>query len=151
MKWLIGLVLLLVIGAGAFWALAKSSQRGSAPGLIDGVLSACPSAPNCVSSEPTEKQSHAVEPLPLTAWDALPGAIEAMGGVIIVAQDDYIAAEFKTLLMGFVDDLEFRKGTDAVHLRSASRVGYSDRGLNKARVAQLRDTLSGVLDQPAAE
>jgi uncharacterized protein (DUF1499 family) len=44
--------------------------------------------------------------------------------------------------MGYVDDVEFRKAADGVHVRSASRVGYGDMGANKKRVEALRAALA---------
>ena len=59
----------------------------------------------------------------------------------LAQRGDYIAAEFTSATFGFVDDLELRRTDEAVQVRSASRVGYSDGGVNKARVAELRDKL----------
>jgi len=135
----IAVLLALIIGGLLF--LSSQSKSGSAPGLVDGKLSACPSSPNCVSSEGGTPDSHRVEPLPLNSWDKLPVVIAEMGGDIIVRDEAYIAAEFRTPLMQFVDDVEFRKDDMAVHVRSASRVGHSDMGANKKRVEALRDAL----------
>ncbi|AWW73805.1 hypothetical protein CD351_05125 [Erythrobacter sp. KY5] len=118
------------------------SQNGSAPGLVDGRLSSCPGSPNCVSSEDGTASEKSVKPLPLGAWDDVPQAVEGMGGTITANTSDYIAAEFKSSFFGFVDDVEFRKGEDFVHVRSASRVGHSDAGVNAARVKTLRKALS---------
>lgn len=136
-------LVLLVLGAGRFFLLVQQSKSGTAPGLVDGVLSPCPASPNCVSSEAGTDESHAVAPLPLDVWEQLPGVIESEGGKIIVSRDSYIAAEFSTPVLGFVDDVEFRKAQDTVQVRSASRVGYSDLGANKKRVEALRAALSG--------
>ncbi len=135
------LVLLAVLGAGGFFYLAQKSKTGNAPGLADGVLSPCPSSPNCVVSETHADDKHRVAPLPLKAWGEAPGVIEAMGGVVVVRDEGYIAATFASKAMGFVDDVELRKADNAVHIRSASRVGYSDGGVNRARVEQLRSLL----------
>ena len=137
----IAIAVLLVLIIGGLLFLSFQSKSGSAPGLVDGKLSACPPSPNCVSSEAGTPDSHRVEPLPLAAWEKLPEAIAEMGGDIIVRDDSYIAAEIRTPLMQFVDDVEFRKGDAAVHVRSASRVGHSDMGANKKRVEELRTTL----------
>lgn len=62
--------------------------------------------------------------------------IQEMGGVIHNETDDYIAATFISRIFGFVDDLEIRidQNHRALHFRSASRVGYSDGGVNRKRV-----------------
>ena len=134
-------VLLALIVSGLLF-LSFQSKSGSAPGLVNGRLSACPSSPNCVSSEAGTPDSHRIEPLPLAAWGKLPEVIADMGGDIIVRDDSYIAAEVRTPLMRFVDDVEFRKSETAIHVRSASRVGRSDMGANKKRVEELRAILT---------
>lgn len=131
-----------IVGVGGFFALGQYSKSGSAPGLVDGALAPCPDSPNCVSSEAGTAAEKQVEPLALESWEALPSAIAEMGGTVTRQDADYIAAEFTSATFGFVDDLEMRKTEDAVHMRSASRVGYSDRGVNAARVAQLREKLA---------
>lgn len=137
------LLALLIAGLGGFFFLAQKSKTGSPPGLADGRLAPCPSSPNCVSSEEGTDEGHRVAPLPLSAWERLPGAIEAAGGRVVEAGGDYIAAAFSSKLMGYVDDVEFRKGEAEVHVRSASRVGYGDMGANRKRVEALRAALEG--------
>ena len=140
---LYGVVLLAVLGVGSFVYLGQSSQGGSAAGLVDGRLAPCPSSPNCVSSEAGTPEDKAVAPLPVDTWGQLPDTIAALGGVVTTTNDTYLAAEFTSATFGFVDDVEFRLTEDAVQVRSASRVGYSDRGVNSARVATLREQLGG--------
>ena len=140
---LIAVVLLVLLAAGGLYYLGLKSKEGAAPGLVDGRLSPCPSSPNCVLSELGAPESHKAAPLPADAWDRLPAIIEAAGGVIVTQTDDYIASTFTTKIMGYVDDVEFRRAPDAVHIRSASRVGYSDQGLNKKRAAALLAAASG--------
>ena len=62
---------------------------------------------------------------------------------IIEETDNYLYAEFKSKLMGFVDDVEFYRDTEAnvVHVRSASRLGQSDAGVNRKRVEEIRSKL----------
>ena len=142
MKVIIGIVAVLLIAvAGGLYVLAKQSKSGAAPGLASGALSPCPSSPNCVCSEAGTPDSHKVDALPLSAWEGLPGLIEAQGGEVVASGEAYLAATFRTALFGFVDDVEFRLGEDAVHLRSASRVGHSDMGANAKRVDALRAAL----------
>ena len=136
-----GVLGLAVLGAAAFFVLGLVSQNGEAPGLADGRLSPCPSSPNCVSSEEGTAAEKAVEPFAADVWERLPLVIAAQGGTVTETREDYIASEFKSAVFGFVDDVEFRRGEDAVHVRSASRVGYSDAGANAARVAKLREAL----------
>ena len=63
---------------------------------------------------------------------------------IIDSEDNYLYAEFTSRLMGFVDDVEFLYDPDAgiTHVRSASRLGYSDMGVNRKRIESIRDSLS---------
>ncbi len=140
---LYGVILLVALGVGTFFYLGQSSQGGTAPGLVEGRLAPCPSSPNCVSSEADVPDDKKVDPLPVDAWAQLPAAITDMGGVVTRQDDTYLAAEFTSRTFGFVDDVEFRLAEDAVHVRSASRVGYSDRGVNSERVAALRQKLGG--------
>ena len=137
------IVALALVGVVGFFFLGQSSQSGTAPGLADGRLSPCPEAPNCVSSEAGTAPEKQVDSFALDQWDAMPGAISAIGGTITTRDDGYIAAEFSSDIFGFVDDLEVRRGENGVEVRSASRVGYSDAGVNAARVAQLRAGLGG--------
>jgi uncharacterized protein (DUF1499 family) len=121
--------------------MGPSSGPAGAPGVVSGSLAACPASPNCVSSEAGTPESHRVAPLPKSSWARASATITAMGGVVTQQSDDYITAEFTSLLMRYVDDVELRLANDAVHVRSASRVGYSDMGANRARVATLRQQL----------
>ncbi|AKS43033.1 DUF1499 domain-containing protein [Wenzhouxiangella marina] len=139
---LIILLVLLLLVAGGLYYLGKSSGDGAAPGLQGGRLAACPSAPNCVSSEDGTPEGQRVEPFPAEAWARIPSIIGELGGRVMREESDYIAAEFTSSLFRFVDDVEFRRATDGIHLRSASRVGYSDLGANRKRVAALREQLS---------
>lgn len=138
---LYGVLAIVALGAAGFFALGVVSQSGAAPGLVDGRLAPCPDSPNCVSSEEGTRADAETDPLTVEAWDKLPDAIAAMGGEVTSQSEDYISAEFTSSLFRFVDDVEFRRDEGAVHLRSASRVGYSDAGANAARVAQLRKGL----------
>ena len=144
MKMLLGLVAVLVLAAlGGFYDLAQQSKTGAALGLVNGALAPCPASPNCVCSEASTPQSHAVAALPSAAWDRLPGLVEAEGGAVVARSETYIAATFRSPLFGFVDDVEFRRGEGAVQVRSASRVGHSDLGANAKRVEAMRAALDG--------
>ncbi|MEQ8772591.1 MAG: hypothetical protein RIC51_07120, partial [Erythrobacter sp.] len=76
------LIGLAALGVGGFAVLGQYSKRGSTPGLVQGALAPCPDSPNCVSSEAGTAPSKRVEPFAPGAWDALPGAIAAMGGTV---------------------------------------------------------------------
>lgn len=135
----IGLVVLVLV---SFFIMGKKSQNGSAPGLIDNKLAECSSKPNCVSSEARTAEEKKVAPFKPEQWDALKSAVTANGGVITSETDNYFSAEFSSSLFKFVDDFEARRNDEFLHVRSASRVGYSDRGVNKKRIEALRNAVS---------
>ncbi|MEL6825580.1 MAG: DUF1499 domain-containing protein [Pseudomonadota bacterium] len=138
----IAIVGLIVLGVGAMAFLGMQSHNGTAPGLVDGQLSACPASPNCVSSEADTPDDKKVQPLPVSAWTALPALIVEMGGELTIQDVNYVAAEFTSSTFGFVDDVEFRLTDTDIQVRSASRVGRSDAGVNAARVEEIRAKLS---------
>lgn len=114
-------------------------------GPVDGRLRACPDSPNCVSSQAPDA-GHRVDPLPAgrDPAAALPGLRAVIEGMprtqIVSAQGDYLHATFTSALFRFVDDLELLldRGAGVVHVRSASRIGYSDLGANRKRVEAIR-------------
>lgn len=108
-------------------------------------LAPCPSKPNCVSSYATSPRQR-VEPLTyagshIPAMSRLESLLRSLPRVKIITSDGvYLHAEFRSALLGFVDDVEFLADTGAnvIHVRSASRVGYSDFGVNRRRVEGIR-------------
>ncbi|MEM7813147.1 MAG: DUF1499 domain-containing protein [Planctomycetota bacterium] len=124
-----------------------SAKPATEPGVTDGRLAPCPDKPNCVCSHADADDAvHAIDPLTLTgdpsdAIARLRDVIDAMPRTSVVEQSDtYLRVEFKTLLMRYVDDVECLLDADAgvIHIRSASRVGYSDLGANRKRVEAIR-------------
>lgn len=116
-------------------------------------LAPCPQRPNCVSSL-AEDDAHRVEPLPL---DGAPGEALARLREIIEQMprsrvdesgEAHLKARFRSRLFGFTDDLELRVDAEAgvIHVRSASRVGYSDLGVNRKRVEKIRSRYA--IEQP---
>lgn len=122
-----------------------SGKRPNNLGVKDGQLAPCPNRPNCVSSQSVSER-HAIEPVIFTSdpekeMIRLKNFLSEMKGVtIITAEDNYIYAECKTPLMGFVDDLEFYWDSESkvCHVRSASRLGYRDFGVNRDRIEKIR-------------
>jgi uncharacterized protein (DUF1499 family) len=109
-------------------------------------LKPCPSSPNCVSSWPGEEQSHHVEPL---SWESdlarakmkLRQAVLSAGEAKFVEEaETYWHVEYRSRIFRFVDDVEFLfdRENSLIHVRSASRVGYSDLGVNRNRVEKIR-------------
>jgi uncharacterized protein (DUF1499 family) len=70
--------------------------------------------------------------------------IQSSKAKAIASTDNYLYAEFTTPIMRFVDDVEFLLDKDAkvIHVRSASRLGESDLGVNRKRIETLRTKLS---------
>jgi uncharacterized protein (DUF1499 family) len=147
MKKLVGILLAIVAILSAlvlvrFAMLGHGSRSGEAPALVSGALAPCPDKPNCVCSEFGEDAAHHIEPLdysgapPEKAWGDILQIIKELGGKIVVANDGYIAATFASSLFGFVDDVECRleASQKRIQIRSASRVGHSDLGVNRKRV-----------------
>ena len=118
-------------------------KRPTNLGVQGGKLASCPSSPNCVSSQASD--NHAIAPLRFSgdaqaALRKLKAVVEAMPRTrIIDSKPDYLYAEFSTALMGFVDDVEFYCDGKAIQVRSASRLGYSDLGVNRKRVEAIRE------------
>ena len=112
-------------------------------------LKPCPDSPNCVSSEARDSGQR-VSPFRLkssspAAWQAVRDLVSAMPRTVVVtATDTYLHAESQSRFWKFVDDLEqsFNPADGWIQVRSASRVGYSDLGVNRRRVEALREDLS---------
>lgn len=112
--------------------------------LIDGRLLPCPDKPNCVSSESPEGDFH-IAPLEFTengpiAWQTLQDLLVDMGGQIEEVDDSFLHATFRSRIFRFVDDVTCRldEENSRIHIRSAARIGYSDFGVNRKRMVELR-------------
>ena len=112
-------------------------------GILSSILAACPSSPNCVSSQAVDER-HRIAPLefsddPDAAFARLKLVLGRRADTRIVDEKTgYLRVELRTTL--FVDDGEFlldREGR-VIQIRSASRLGYSDLGKNRSRVEQIR-------------
>ena len=115
-------------------------------GLVarDGRLAPCKRTPNCVSSQAdAADREHYIAPLAFPGTIAeLRRAIERLPRVTVIREAaDYLYAEFRTPLLRYVDDVEFLKTGDVLHVRSASRLGRRDFGVNRRRVEQIRTLL----------
>ena len=122
-----------------------SGKRPADLGVNNGALKAPPSSPNAVSSQATGGY-HRIAPLTYEgaqaqAMEKLKAIIESTPGTQIVqTKPDYLYAEYASALLGFVDDVEFYfpQGTHVIHVRSASRLGHSDLGVNRKRIEAIR-------------
>jgi len=123
-----------------------SGEQPDDLGVTDGHLASCPPSPNCVSSQDDDEE-HGIAPLsyegePADAIARLENLIaDIENAETIESSDRYLYVQFTSAIMGFVDDVEFYvpEGSDAVEVRSASRLGESDLGVNRRRVEEIRD------------
>ncbi|MBN4003461.1 DUF1499 domain-containing protein [Nostoc sp. LPT] len=122
-----------------------AGKRPNNLGISDGKLASCPNSPNCVSSQSTDA-SHQIAPLTFTSTPEeaianLKQIIESLPRTKIITENkDYLYAEFKSALLRFVDDVEFYldRNANVIHVRSASRLGQSDLGVNRQRIETIR-------------
>ncbi|MGB7443351.1 MAG: DUF1499 domain-containing protein [Coleofasciculaceae cyanobacterium] len=147
------LVAISLIGATLAFSGESTMFAGNRPTTIgvqsSGELAPCPGTPNCVNSK-AQNAEHAIEPLsynsnPEQAMANLKTVIENMEKTTIIASTNiYLYAEFKSKLIGFVDDVEFLldEKDQVIQVRSASRLGKSDLGVNRKRIEAIRSELS---------
>ena len=108
-------------------------------------LPACPDKPNCVSSQ-ARNVEHSIEPFAFSdsvqdAKRRLRAALATEQRMTVIKdQDTYLHAEARSRVFRFVDDVEFLIDPEhkLIHVRSASRSGYSDLGVNRRRVERIR-------------
>jgi len=128
--------------------LSCSGQRPTNLGITDNKFTACPSSPNCISSD-AHDQNHYVLPFKfnvpaIDAWLAAKQAILELPRTQIITQTStYLHAECSSAVFGFIDDMELhlRSSDGIIAIRSASRLGYSDLGVNRLRMESLRTLL----------
>ncbi len=122
-----------------------SGTRPSTLGLRDGSLSPCPHSPNCVSTQERSGQ-HRIDPIRYTgsAEQAHANLLQVIGSMprarVVKDEGNYMHAEFTSRIFRFVDDVEFviDDAHKVIHFRSASRLGYSDFGVNRKRMEEIR-------------
>lgn len=116
-------------------------------GLVNNKFKACPEKPNCVSTmESTEDDEHYIAPVevraPVYTVKNIIKVIAAKNNMLLKKEGpNYLYYTYKSKLVGFVDDIEFAIIDQKVHARSASRVGYSDLGANRNRVAPMLEEI----------
>ena len=137
MKYSIAVGALLLLAGCASTTEVMSMEERFAP---------CPESPNCVSSY-ADDEVHGIDPLPLPEQDPIGRLVTVVGAMprteIVTREEDYLHATFTSMVLRFVDDVEFRVDRDAgvIHVRSASRVGYGDMNVNRSRVESIREKL----------
>lgn len=122
-----------------------AGKRPGNLGVKQGRLAACPAKPNCVSSQ-ADSAHQRVMPLRFSgdstaAFNRLKDVVNNLERTRLVEEEDgYLHFECDSKLLGFVDDLEFLCDAEeqVFHVRSASRLGYSDLGVNRKRTESIR-------------
>jgi uncharacterized protein (DUF1499 family) len=126
--------------------LLAACCSGKGPrGVKEGKLGDCPRSPNCVSTVSTDPD-HRMDPIPYrtSLKEAREKVITIVNKMkrtrIITSEDRYLHVEFRSAIFRFVDDVEFYFDEDEkmIHFRSASRLGYSDLGVNRKRMQRIR-------------
>ena len=134
--------------------LTGCAETMSKLGIENGQLKECPTTPNCVNSQAKDKK-HFIEPIlftgsPLEAKKHILNIFkELKRSKIKVVEDNYIRAEFTSRVFRFVDDVEFyfpdtKSKKRIIHVRSASRIGHSDLGMNRKRIEQIRSKFKAI-------
>jgi uncharacterized protein (DUF1499 family) len=143
----LGIASALVFTGGQMGLL--SGSRPSRLGLDQGQLHAIKTnLQNSVSSF-TDSEYHKIAPIsaskePREVFARVVEAVKAMPGATVITKDpNYLYAEFQTPLLKFVDDVEFLldEGNGVIHVRSASRLGRKDFGVNRKRIEAIRQSI----------
>ena len=128
------------------WGISGcSANRPENLGLKNNLLLPCPKSPNCVLSQESDSK-HQIQPIQYNV--SLEAAKERLNEVIhsmydtriITLNEVYWHVEFTTRWLRFIDDVEFyfMESEALIHVRSASRLGHWDFGLNRKRVEEIR-------------
>lgn len=147
---------LLISAKTSFFGSGMTFLAGTPPnnlGVHSGQLIPCPNTPNCVNSQ--SQDVHKIEPLTYNSSEKaitdLKTIIQSFKTKIITETKNYLYVEFTIPIVGFVDDVEFYLDEDAkvIHVRSASRLGESDLGVNRKRIETIRAKLNNLKSNPA--
>ena len=135
-----------------------AGTRPSYLGVTDGRLAKARRTPNSVSSQadPSDAE-HYIAPIKFAgsagqAMAALRKIVDASERTLVVKHDPiYLYAQYKSKLLGFVDDVEFlaSESEGVIHVRSASRLGRRDFGVNRNRIDSIREQFAAAQRQPA--
>lgn len=149
-------ILGLLLGFVCFQSQSQSATTGESNGFFAGSipanlgvknqqLSPCPPTPNCVVSQNSDP-THEIAPILYKSdrAQAREQLLKILSVVprttILVSREDYIRAESRSRIFGFVDDVEFYfpVNQSQIEIRSSSRLGESDLGVNRRRLEQIR-------------
>jgi uncharacterized protein (DUF1499 family) len=137
---------LCVVGyAGARWAIEEASPRPSDLHVSNGQLAPCPVSSGCVTSRATDA-SQATAPIVYTtstevAHNRLVNILNSIPRLTIVEdRPNYIHAETRSPVWGFIDDNEFYfdESIKVIEVRAASRLNIGDSGRNRKRIETIR-------------
>ncbi|MBA6326382.1 DUF1499 domain-containing protein [Colwellia sp. MB02u-6] len=132
----------------SFILLTGCAVKAPNLGVENGQLTQCPDKPNCVNSF-SNNEKHYIKPIIINGKrleikkDIVDIVNQLKNSKVTVTENNYVRAEFTSKVFGFVDDVEFyfpetkSKGT-SIHIRSGSRVGYSDFNVNRERIETIR-------------
>lgn len=141
-------MLFAFIAAGLMLSACSGSRPANLGIYPNGEFAPCPGTPNCVSSfAPSDNDRHYIEPINASdsKWQELARILESMPRIEIIERDGpYLRAEATTRILRFVDDLEFlyQPEQSIINIRSASRIGRYDFGVNRKRIENIRDQLT---------
>lgn len=158
LKWLgIGAAVL----AALLWIAGQAGLLSGTPpgdlGVRDGKFGRPSETRNSVSSQArlwpghTQREYAEIAPLALRGDGAATIArLKTLmqtepGATIIESRADYLYVQYTSRLLKFVDDVEFwfDPADGVIQVRSSSRIGRSDFGVNRRRVEALRERLAG--------
>jgi uncharacterized protein (DUF1499 family) len=153
LKWILITVVVFVVWIFIIGQAGALKGKPPSLGVRDGKLKPPSKTPNSVTSQANLYPDHPqktyaqIAPLPYSgdaaaAIERLKTVVEAMPRTTVVTADaNYLYAQCQTQWLKFVDDLEFYAddGAKLIHMRSASRIGRKDFGVNRARVEAIRD------------
>jgi uncharacterized protein (DUF1499 family) len=136
----LGIPLLIIIGLAT---LSFNTRHSPIKAEAKRALSDCPDSDNCVYSM-ASRAKQKVDALPLNPqhaqhdWERLIQIIQKMGGEVLFNDGTYCHAVFTSSIFRFKDDVELLLTSDSIQIRSASRAGKSDLGVNRKRVEKIR-------------
>jgi uncharacterized protein (DUF1499 family) len=139
----LGLGLLILIGLSGCASSSSPAQSTFDPEI--GQFAPCPDSPNCVSTAASDEE-HAIEPYSFSgsATDAKARMVSIVNDMprskIVGETENTLHVEFRSRVFRFVDDVEFffDEADSLIQFRSASRTGYSDMGVNRKRMEEIR-------------
>jgi uncharacterized protein (DUF1499 family) len=147
-------IVTLGLGLVILFGLSSCASGDSAPQSTfdpqSGQFAPCPDSPNCVSTAATDEE-HAIDPYPFSgsAADAKAKMVSVINDLprttIVGETDNTLHVEFRSRVFRFVDDVEFffDEADSLVQYRSAARTGYSDMGVNRKRMEEIRTRFEG--------